>query len=132
MKKFQKRVLKTVDNTASALLLGNGFGNLESISDIFDSVFVVDMQEPEIKRKNIIFREDRSRLETLGPITCVFVDLKRLNLLEELIPLLVKVRPTVFIEGNEPLDRSQSTTLFQNGFRPLEQQGFFHTWKKIV
>lgn len=131
MNKFQKRILKAHQPVNNALVVGTGFGQLEQISAVFNSVFVIDFEPPSVKCKNIIFREGASPLDPLTDITATFVDLNHINTLEKIKNVLSKHRPAIFIEGNEIINRDLSLEIWNLGYRPLEQQGLFHTWKKI-
>jgi hypothetical protein len=131
MSKFQKRILKAHQPVVNALVVGKGFGYLSDISDLFNSVFVVDNEPPELKARNIIFREGSSPLEPLTDISAAFFDLEHVNTFSNVKNVLSKNRPVIFVEGNDIIDRDTSLEIWKLGYRPLLQQGFFHTWKKI-
>jgi hypothetical protein len=131
MSKFRKRIQKAQGTMVNALVIGTGFRRLDELTDIFKTVFVISSTLPEIKRKNLIFREGHNSLDPLSEITSIFIDKNQIHTLENLVPVMLKHHPYIFIEGNEVIGREFSLPLYQNGFRAIEQQGFFHTWKKI-
>jgi hypothetical protein len=130
MNKFQKRVKKSQDNLLSALVIGTGFGYLKEISEMFNTVFVVAKERPELKLKNVVFREGKASLDPLTDITTIFIDRDQVSTLEHLVGTLHKHHPLVHIEGNEVIEREFSRPFYDNGFRAIDQQGFYHTWKK--
>jgi len=130
MTKFQKRIKKSQNHLLNALVIGGGFQRLEEITNIFDSVFVVAHTPPELKRRNLIFREGKSSLDSLSDITSIFIDKNQINTLNNLVGIMLKHQPLIHIEGNEVIGRDFSGPLYDNGFRAIEQQGFYHTWKR--
>jgi len=54
MSKFSKKIKKYLNDDYSVLIIGQGFGYLEDLSNIFKTVFVVNSIENQIKFKYII------------------------------------------------------------------------------
>jgi hypothetical protein len=131
MSKFKKRVFKSGGSPLNALVVGTGFGRLEEITEMFKTVFVIADEYPEIRLKNVIFREDAFRLDLLSDVKSVFIDLDRVDYIENLEVILQRHTPDVFIEGNDVIDRDKSKLLWKIGYRAVDQQGLFHTWKRI-
>ena len=131
MSKFKKRVFKSGGNPLNALVVGSGFGRLEEITEMFKTVFVIADEYPNIRMKNVIFREDAFRLDLLSDVKSVFIDLDRVDYIENLEVILQRHTPNVFIEGDEVIDREKSKLLWKIGYRAVDKQGLFHTWKRI-
>lgn len=130
MSKFSKRVKKLFDVHTSCLVIGQGFGFLSEILEIFDTVFVISDKKPEIKHKKLVYRESVDNLTDLYEIQAVFFDLDQLDKLIYMPVVWTKNRPIVIIEGNDPIQITESKPLYDNGFRCVELLGFFHLWKK--
>lgn len=130
MSKFLKRVKKLVDVHTSCLVVGNGFGYLPEILEVFETVFVVADKPPKIKHRRLVYRENFDNLSDLYGIQAVFFDLDQLDKLVYMPVVWTKNRTVVLIEGNDPIERTDSKPLYDHGFRCVELLGFFHMWKK--
>lgn len=130
MSKFLKRVKKLFDVHTNCLVIGNGFGNLSDILEIFETVFVVADRPPEIKHRRLVYRENCDNLSDLYGVQAVFFDLDQLDKLVYMPVIWTKNRTIVLIEGNDPIERIHSKPLYDHGFRCVELLGFFHMWKK--
>jgi hypothetical protein len=131
MSKFSKKIKKYLDNNHSVLVIGQGFGHLEDLINIFKTIFIVDNTENRTKFKNVIYRENFDNITDIGPVSAIIVDLNKVQYLELMPTYWTKYKSIVLIEGNEPIDRSKSTYLYKYGYRCVEQLGFCHAWKKI-
>jgi len=130
MSKFTKRVKKIFDIHTSCLVIGQGFGYLEDILEVFETVFVISDKKPEIKHRKLVYRENCDNLSDLYGIQAMFFDLDQLDKLIYMPVVWTKNQPTVLIEGNDPIERTHSKPLYDYGFRCVELLGFFHIWKK--
>ena len=70
MSKFQKRLKKLSDKTENCLVVGKGFGHLSDFIEIYKTVFVVDNQRPDIKAKNIVYRDNFDETSHMTDISC--------------------------------------------------------------
>ncbi len=129
MSKFSKRVKKLFDVHTSCIVVGQGFGFLPDILEVFETVFVISEQKPEIKHRKLVYRESIDNLTDLYEIQAVFFDLDQLDKLIYMPVVWTKNRPIVIIEGNDPIERTYSKPLYDHGFRCSELLGFFHIWK---
>ena len=131
MSKFQKRISKSLNVEGNCLVVGNGFGFLSDILDLFQSVFVVWNENDRIKAKNIIYRDDIKDLHLLPDTTVVFLDLRYKNNIDDFEPLMTQKKPVFVVEGEEVIGREFTKKFYQLGYRAVDQQGYFHIWKKI-
>lgn len=131
MSKFIKRIKKSLPDTRNAIVIGDAFGYLEDVSEIFNSVFIVYKDEPRLKKRNFIYRDNINGLEHLPEINALFLDLKYKKMIDDLEYIMLMSKPTFIIEGNEPIGREFTKKFYTTGYRAVEQQGFFHVWKKI-
>ena len=130
MNKFKKRVAKSFSTQFNAVVYGQGFGHLEEILNSFPSVFLINDTVP-FKRKNLIFREKNSDLNSILDVGVLFIDLDKIKDIDFLMPIIIKHKPDIAIEGNECIERNYSKSLWEFNYRPRSKQGFFHVWKKI-
>jgi hypothetical protein len=131
MNKWSKRIKKYVNDDSSILVIGQAFGILIGLSNIFKTVFVISYSDNKIKRKNIIYRENFNDINDIGSVSIIMVDLDKVKELEMMPTYWTRFHPLVLIEGNEPIDRSKSAYLYKYGYRCIDQLGFSHVWKKI-
>jgi hypothetical protein len=131
MNKFIKRTVKILPDTKECLIIGTGMGHFQDILDLFQTVFVVDIGNPRIRHKKLIYRESFYTLSDLNHIKAVFVDRAEINRLSSLTHLWTKCYPLILIEGNDVIDRTQSGILYDRAYRCVDQRGYYHVWKRI-
>ena len=130
MNKFKKRLTKIIGNTRNAVVLGHGFGQLPSILETFNTVFIFSWDYPNLKAKNLVFRENFNDLNPLHDVSAIFIDLDQIQHLETMSQIWHKNKCTVLIEGNDPIGRTLSGPLYRDHFRCTDQQGIYHIWKQ--
>lgn len=131
MSKFTKRVIKSIKVEGNALVIGDGFGFIHDILDLYQTAFVVLNEEPRLKAKNIVYRDSIDDLQLLPDITVAFIDLKYKDKLNNFENLMIKLKPVLLIEGDEILNVQYTRGIYKLGYRCLSEHGFFHQWKKI-
>jgi hypothetical protein len=133
MNKFKKRITKNIRKTPiDALVLGNAFGRLDAVLDVFDTVFLYGNDDLTLRFRNLIYRTELNSTFNLYNLTAIFIDLKHIGLFETLVPLLNNPQPDLFIEGNEVIPKTETKILYREGYRAVAQLGDFHQWSKIV
>ena len=130
MNKFKKRLTKIIGNTRNAVVLGHGFGQLPSILETFNTVFIFSWDYPNLKAKNLVFRENFNDLNPLHDVSAIFIDLDQIQHLETMSQIWHKNKCTVLIEGNDPIGRTLSGPLYRDHFRCTDRQGIYHIWKQ--
>lgn len=131
MSKLVKRIKKSLPEIRNAIVIGSGFGQLEQLLEIFNSVFVFMNTDTRLKKKNVIYRENLEGMHLLPEITVMFIDINQKESLDKFENIMVTLKPIFFIEGNEVIGREYSKKFYQTGYRAVEQLGLFHVWKKI-
>jgi hypothetical protein len=129
MNKFQKRLSKVLNNCENAVVIGRGFGHLAEIVELFKTVFVFDKTLPEIKSKNLVYRENFDNLSQISEVSVVLFDLLEINRLEEVSPIWHRNKAVIVIEGNEPIDRTLSKSLYASSYECTGLYKTFHTWE---
>lgn len=129
MSKFQKRIQKLHSNSENCLVIGKSFGFLKEILEIYKTVFVIDDLRPELKSRNLVYRQNLDDLHNLTEITVIFFDLNLIDQLSSIMHLAVKYKSLVVIEGNEPIGRNLSGPLYRHGYQCTGLHGFFHVWE---
>lgn len=129
MNKFAKRIRKNLGSVDNALVLGQAFGRLENFLSIFNTIFLIDENLPQIKSRNLVYREDFQDFGAVCNITAVIVDLNRLKNLDKSISVMSRYKPVYIIEGSEVVDQELARSLLSNGYVPVERQDLYHIWK---
>ena len=130
MSKFEKRLSKLGKRLDHAIVIGSGFGQLEELLQIFKTVFVIGGEKPTIKSKNLVYRENFENLYTVTNVNHIFYDLNKIDQLENLKDYWTKNKSLVLIEGNDPIEREFSKSLYASGWRCTSLQGTFHVWEE--
>lgn len=131
MTKFQKRILKTAEKLDNCLIVGQGFGFLGECLEIFPTVFIVCDQQPNIRVKNLIYRDDDTNFAEISGITHILFDRNSVDKLEKYQHLWNKHNSKVIIEGDDPIGREYSKSLYDSHWQCTNTQGFFHVWERI-
>ena len=108
-------------------MIGDGFGYIQELLSMFNTVFLLD-STLELKEKNLVQRKDYESVFQLANVSGIFIDLNKVECIDYISPLLSKVSPDVFIEGNDVLERKYTKVLYQLGYRAVAQLGFMHQW----
>lgn len=128
MSKFIKRLGKLKNNLRNAIVIGQGFGRLPEIASIFKTVFVFS-NTPTVRSKNIVFRTNYIDLSQLTEIDMILIDLDHITQLATFTSIWLRDNSLILIEGNEPIGREFSQSLYNTNYRCLTQLGHFHLWK---
>lgn len=131
MNKFQKRIKKTVGKTNNCIVIGGGFGNLSTILTIFHNVFVLSDNKTDLRAKNLIYKESCDDFSNLMDINGIFLDLDHITYLSKLVPSTLRYNCPIMIEGNEPIGRDLSKSLYDHHYSCTDQQGEFHVWRIV-
>jgi len=131
MNKFQKRLRKLQKHTENALVVGQGFGHLNEILEIYKTVFVINETHPGIKARNLIYRDNFNDINHMVELTVIIFDLEKVEHLDKLTQLWIRSKSLVIIEGNDPIDRSKSKSLYNTNWQCIDLCGLFHVWEKI-
>ena len=130
MSKFNKRISRLTRNPLqNALVVGEGFDHLEDLLEIFQTVFLINEKSPSIRSRNLVYKENYDDLHLLVDISCVFFDLSKINDIALTVPVYSRWKSIVIVEGNDPIGRDYTQSLYNNGWKCTSQQGFFHVWE---
>ena len=130
MSKFNKRIVKAHTNPLqNALVIGEGFGYLQSITELYQTVFLIDSKRPDLKTKNLVFKETYDDLHLLVDVSTIFIDLSKINDINLVSPVFTRWKSLVVIEGNTPIERDFSQSLYHHGWKCYNLSGFFHVWE---
>jgi hypothetical protein len=131
MDKLEKRLRKLTRGPQNAVVVGNAFGKINTILNIYKTVFVINDTSMGIRSKNLVYRENFSNLNQLAEISAIFFDLSKVDQLPELKEVWRRNNSLVIIEGSDPIDRSVSMPLYDTGWGCTSLQSFFHVWEQI-
>jgi hypothetical protein len=131
MSKVLKRLRKHGIDNSSALVIGQAFGYLHELHNVFDTVFVISEIFDQPKFKNFIYRKDFENINDIGTISVILVDLESLDKLKLMSTYWPRYNPVILVEGNYPTDRPKFDYIYSWGYRCVDQLGFCHAWKKI-
>lgn len=129
MNKFQKRIVKMSKSCQAAIVIGDAFGHLEELLEIFGTVFVVADQPPTIRAKNLVYRESFDKFEQMSEINFMFYNLNTVGLLERSTGLWYRNKPIVIIEGRDVIEREFSKALYASRYNAVHQEEEYHVWK---
>lgn len=129
MSKVEKRIKKALDTVDNVLVVGHGFGMMETLIPMFQTVFVIDKTFPKVKARNLVYKEDYSDLNNVVGISAIFIGLDDLLEIPNIVPVLHKTKPTLFVEGHMTIEREFSGPLYAAGYRCVDLQPTYHLWK---
>lgn len=129
MTKFQKRVTKLSRDTAHALVVGSAFGILDQILEIYGTVFIVNASTATVKAKNLIYKENFTKLDHIHNISSIFVDVDQLGNLDKIEVLWKKHNSCLFIEGGDRIQDHRVKILQNSGWECTSLQGTFQVWE---
>lgn len=130
MDKFKKRIWKLIKHPKNAIVIGNGFGKLNELAEVFSTLFVFSWGEVSLKRKNIVSRENFLDLNQLSDVCAIIIDLNQIHHLSSMTEIWHRHQVYVLIEGDAPIGRELSQSLYASHFKCIDQHGFYHVWKQ--
>ncbi len=130
MAKFNKRVSKTSKKSLqNALVIGEGFGYLENILQMFGTVFLINEKYPTRRARNLVYKENYDDLHLLIDVSHIFVDLKKITDISLVAPVFNRWKSLVLIEGDVIPNKEFTASLLHNGWKCYKLDGLFHTWE---
>jgi hypothetical protein len=109
-------------------VLGSGLGYLNEIVDVFDTVFIVFEKSHDIRKRNIIYRENLSNIDILSDIDFVFVDAEYFDILKQLRPVWLKCRPVFLLEGEDIFGLENYKYLRSESYALVEKYKNMQKW----
>jgi hypothetical protein len=131
MSKFEKRLSKILKNPQNAIVIGDGFGQLETFIGNFKTVFYINEDFPSTRSKNLVYRNNSIDLHLLPDISAIIFNLSTVQNLHLYKEVWRKHKSLVIIEGEEAINRDLSKSLYETGWGCTSLQGFFHVWEQI-
>jgi hypothetical protein len=101
MTKFIKKITKNVKDTQYCIVLGRGYGHFDELTEIFNTVFVLSNGVDEIRKKNVVYRNDFSDTNPLPYIGAVFVDEDQLDHLGKIDEIIRKHKLLIYVGTRE-------------------------------
>ena len=133
MSKFKKRITKSIKKPCNdCLVIGNAFGHLEEVLEMFNTVFVYKNTDKNLRVKNLVNITNIDVSYDKRHITAVFIDIDYISYFEHIIPLLTSAAPDLFVEGNEVVPKTETKDLYRQGYRAITQLGWCHHWSRIA
>lgn len=129
MTKFIKRLKKVTKEFDTALVVGTAFGNLNDLLDHFNTVFVIADSHPDIKAKNLVYRNFKSDINVLPGISVFFIDTEYNTIMSHYTHVLTKSKPMLVIGDSDHLDREHIRPLLAHGYKRISKQYDYHYWK---
>jgi hypothetical protein len=129
MGKITKKVLNVGKFKRNALVVGSGFGYLGFLSDNLKTVFVIDNPSRELRKRNIIYKEDFTGISTLSEIDFVFIDHDQYGNLEKLHTLLTNNRTVIFVQGETNWPIAEYKYLRSLGYSHIDTYKGMQEWR---
>lgn len=129
MASFSKKIRKLNKFPKNALVIGKAFGQLEELSEIFDSLFIVGSDSNLLRKRNIIYREDFEFITALPDIDFIFVDKDYFEQLLKLNQVWRKNRSYLVTEGESPPDKHIYKFLAAETFKIIDAHKHHIFWK---
>ena len=130
MSKFIKRIKKSgLKKLKNIIVLGTAMGNLTNFLDECDNVFVLRETYDDLRRKNLIYRDNFDSITIFPEIDLVVVDKNFMSSLDKLKQILVRYSPLIIIEGEEYLAKQEYNTISTIGYRAVDLSRGVQVWK---
>ena len=114
----------------ACLVVGNGFGHFDELLEMFSTVFVYETDITK-KARNLVTRQNLESTFDLRDVTGIFIDLDKVHIMDQLAPLITKVEPDLFIEGDEVIPKTQTKFLYRIGYKAIAKLGWCHQWSRL-
>ena len=126
MTKFVKKIRKLcLKHPRYAVSLGDAFGHLEEITEFVRTVFVLDHQDQNFKKRNVVYMENFKYLTTIPDVDLIFVNADKRDKIKDLQPIWRRYNSWIIVEGDPFLDKFLRSERYQ--IVCVEKK--FHVWK---
>ena len=132
MTKFSKRLKKSNKRARNILVLGTALGNLEDLLDTFDTVFVINGDQPQIQKRNVVYRESFDNIHLLTDIDFIILDFNQEKFIPELIQVWRRTAPTIIIQGPELISIDYQKILKLDHYAIREVAKGYYVWRNKV
>jgi hypothetical protein len=129
MTKFVKKITKGDKAHENCLVLGNVWGNLDDVVEVFNTVFMLNEGEQPIRRKNVVYRQDFEDVSVLPYITSVFIDFGQLDKIIKIENVIKKFRLSAYIGHGYHLDNHYHRFFNSRGYELVEMNKNYQVWK---
>jgi hypothetical protein len=128
MNKFAKRILNANKHNRNALIVGSGFGHMSNLAETVNSVFVINNESRDLRKKNIVYKDDFTGISTLSEIDFIFFDFDQYTNVEKLHTILSNNNPVIFIQSETPWPVKEYKYLRSLGYSHIENAHGMQKW----
>jgi hypothetical protein len=132
MTKFIKKITKGVKNVDSCIVIGQAFGNLNELTEIFKTVFILSNGVDSFRKKNVIYRIDFNDVKTLPHISAAFIDEDQLDNITKLDEILRKNKVVIYIGTSEPIPGGHGKFFNKRNYVLVEILKTYQVWKTKI
>lgn len=129
---FSKRIAKIVKNVNSVLIIGLPNDIILAMSEVFPTIFVFGDEITCPRRKNIIFRETASGLDSCPPVNFIMINIEKLNSLDSLWPNIMTTKPKIFFNTENPISKEYIKALKTASYEPVYGGKNYHIWQHKI
>jgi hypothetical protein len=131
MSKFEKTLRKKVGKPQNILILGLGSIEIESASNVFQSVFVFSPLDRIFKNKNTIYFENLDDMAKLPEVNFILINPENIKEIPYISPLLKNSKPMLMILSGEYIHKRFSKWLIEEmHYELVELDTARQLWKK--
>jgi hypothetical protein len=123
-----KRISKDTKNLNCCIVVGNAFGNLEEVSNAFNTVFIMSTEMRDFKKRNIVYRSSFDNIVEIPYIDAVFFDADQLEHIPKLETVLKKCRVIIYIGSKDIPSLYYFRFLESCKYEVTEIQKHYHKW----
>jgi hypothetical protein len=130
MSKLIKRIRKFHKNPENCVVIGDVWGELPYVIDLFKNIFIKITKKPYIKSKNVIARDNFEDLTIFPQIEYVFIDGDCLKYLNSIEKVFTHYSPMIYIGYGEFLNEEFSKYLLSLSYEIIEIRKEYQIWKR--
>ena len=112
MADFAKKLKKMSRGTTTAIALEPDGDTLNTLTEVFGTVFSFSVIPPAIKKRNIVYRETVENTDSIPEVGMIFVEVDGLLHLPAFKPTLKNYQPTIVINSGEYVTKKISKLVF--------------------
>jgi hypothetical protein len=131
MSKFEKTLRKKVGKPQNTILLGLGPSEIETASNVFQSVFVFSSIDQSFKNRNVIYFENFNDMAKLPEVNFILINPENIKEMPNITPILKNSKPLVMILSGEYIHKRFSKWLIEEmHYELVELDTHRQLWKK--
>jgi hypothetical protein len=131
MSKTVTRLRKVKKDYRNIVVIGDDFSDIDDLAGYVKTIFVIGLSKDPIKKKNIIYLENYSFLNSVPDIDLVMLSKDKTHDVKYFQNSLIKWKPIIFMNSRSLITTEEAEPLKKIKYFMIENHKNTYIWKQI-